>query len=51
VVRPHRPRPPIYRDEVIAALRTVWAVMAAPAGKRMAPFLAEIVDGSERVAS
>jgi hypothetical protein len=44
VVRPRRPRPPVYADEVIAALRTVWAVMDAPAGKRMAPFLPEIVD-------
>ncbi len=44
VVRPRRPRPPVYGDEVIAALRTVWAVMDAPAGKRMAPFLPEIVD-------
>ena len=30
VVRPRRPRPPVYADEVIAALRTVWAVMDAP---------------------
>src|SRR5664279_5367843 len=44
VVRPRRPRPPVYAEEVIAALRTVWAVMDAPAGKRMAPFLPEIVD-------
>jgi len=27
----------------MAALRVVWAVMDAPAGKRMAPFLTEIV--------
>jgi len=32
-----------YGPEVIAALRKVWAVMDAPAGKRMAPFLGEIV--------
>lgn len=44
VVRPRQPRPPVYGDEVIAALRMVWAVMDAPAGKRMAPFLPEIVD-------
>ena len=44
VVPPRRPRPPVYAEEVIAALRTVWAVMDAPAGKRMAPFLPEIVD-------
>ena len=44
VVRPRRPRPPVYGQEVIAALRLVWAVMDAPAGKRVAPFLPEIVD-------
>ena len=48
VVRPRRPRPPVYAEEVIAALRTVWAVMDAPAGKRMAPFLPEIVDRLRR---
>ena len=30
------------RTEVMGALRKVWAVMDAPAGKRMAPFLPEI---------
>ena len=44
VVRPRRPRSPVYGEEVIVALRMVWAVMDAPAGKRMAPFLPEIVD-------
>lgn len=44
VVRPRRRRPPRYGEEVIAALRKVWAVLDAPAGKRMAPFLPEIVD-------
>jgi hypothetical protein len=44
VVRPRRPRPPVYGDEVIVVLRLVWAVMDAPAGKRIAPFLPEIVD-------
>lgn len=44
VVRPRRPRPPTYGEEVIAALRFCWAVMDAPAGKRMAPFLPELVD-------
>ncbi|MGH3503152.1 MAG: integrase catalytic domain-containing protein [Nocardioidaceae bacterium] len=41
--RPRRPRPPVYGEEVIAALRKVWAVLDAPAGKRLAPFLPEIV--------
>ena len=44
VVRVRAHRSPVYGEEVIAALRRVWAVMDAPAGKRMAPFLAEIVD-------
>ncbi|MGH3096443.1 MAG: DDE-type integrase/transposase/recombinase [Streptosporangiales bacterium] len=42
--RARRPRPPVYGEEIVAALRTVWAVMDAPAGKRLAPFLPEIVD-------
>ena len=36
-------RPPTYDEDVMVALRTVWAVMDAPAGKRMAPFLPEMV--------
>lgn len=44
VVRARRVRPPVYGEEVIAALRLVWAVLDAPAGKRMAPFLPEIVE-------
>jgi hypothetical protein len=44
LVRPRTPRPPVYGEEVIAALRRVWAVLDAPAGKRMAPFMAEIVE-------
>lgn len=45
--RPRRPRAlraPVYDEVVLAALRKVWAVMDTPAGKRMAPFLAEMVD-------
>lgn len=37
-------RDPVYGPEVMAALRKVWAVLDAPAGKRLAPFLPEIVD-------
>ncbi len=44
VVRERKPRPPVYDESVIAALRFCWAVMGAPAGKRMAPFLPELVD-------
>jgi hypothetical protein len=39
-----KPRDPIYGPEVIAALRKTWAVLDAPTGKRLAPFLPEIVD-------
>lgn len=41
--KPSPPREPKYGPEVMAALRKVWAVMNAPAGKRMAPFMAEII--------
>lgn len=44
VARKRKPRPPVYGPEVIAALRKVWAVLDAPAGKRLAPFLGEIVE-------
>lgn len=43
VVTPRKRRPPTYGEDVMVALRKVWAVMDVPAGKRMAPFLAEIV--------
>jgi Integrase core domain len=42
--KPRKSRDPVYGPEVIAALRKVWAVLDAPAGKRLAPFLPEIVD-------
>lgn len=38
-----RPRPPVYGEDVMAGLRKAWAVLDAPAGKRLAPFLPEIV--------
>jgi len=44
VQAPRKARPPTYGEDVMVALRKVWAVMDAPAGKRMAPFLAEMVD-------
>ena len=40
---PRKARPSTYGEEVMVALRKVWAVMDAPAVKRMAPFLSEIV--------
>ena len=43
VVRVRAPRPVVYGLDVVVALRFCWAVMGAPAGKRMAPFLGELV--------
>jgi hypothetical protein len=45
VATPRRPRPPTYDGEMLAALRKLWAMMDAPAGKRMAPVLPEITAG------
>jgi hypothetical protein len=36
-------RPPKYDTKVVAALEKCWAVLNAPAGKRLAPMLAELV--------
>ncbi|HEY3606739.1 MAG TPA: transposase family protein [Pseudonocardiaceae bacterium] len=44
VTRQRTPRPPVYGEQVLTALRKVWAVLDAPSGKRLAPFLPEIVD-------
>ena len=46
--RPRLPRPRIYGEEVLEALRFVWAVFDAPAGKRLAPFLPEAVEALAR---
>ena len=43
VPAPRKARAPVYGEDVMVALAKVWAVMDAPAGKRMAPFLPEIV--------
>ncbi len=43
VVRPRKARPPTYGEEVIVSLRKCWAVMGAASGKRIAPFLGELV--------
>src|SRR5512135_1790486 len=44
VVAPRRsPRPPIYGQNVIAALTVCWLVLGMPAGKRLAPMLNELV--------
>jgi hypothetical protein len=43
-----KPRTPVYDEDVLAPLRKVWAVLDAPTGKRLAPFLKEIVPILER---
>jgi hypothetical protein len=43
-----RPRPRTYGDDVVAALRFVWATLDGPAGKRLAPFMRQIVEALER---
>jgi hypothetical protein len=47
-VPPRKPRQRIYGEEVLQPLRVVWATMNGPAGKRLAPFLAEIAKALER---
>jgi hypothetical protein len=44
VTRQRKRRDPVYGPDVIAALRKVWAVLDAPTGKRLAPFLPLIVE-------
>lgn len=46
--RPRRARAPVYGEDVLVPLRKIWAVMDAPSGKRMAPFMAEMVAALER---
>jgi hypothetical protein len=43
VVRPRPARAPKYDAKVVAALEKCWAVANAPAGKRLAPILPELV--------
>ena len=42
VTKARKPRAWFYDEDVMVGLRKAWAVMDAPAGKRMAPFLGEI---------
>lgn len=42
------PRERIYGPEVLPGLRRIWAVLDGPAGKRLAPFMVEIVPVLER---
>lgn len=41
-------RPRVYGPEVAGPLRFVWASLDAPSGKRLAPFMAEVVEALER---
>ena len=43
LVRPPQPRTPRYGTDVVAALALCWAVLGAPAGKRLAPIMGELV--------
>jgi hypothetical protein len=43
-----RGRPPTYGPDVKQALRRVWAVLDGPSGKRLAPFLPQVVEALER---
>lgn len=38
----------VYDDTVLVPLRRIWALLGAPCGKRLAPFLPEIVEVLER---
>ncbi len=44
VVRARAPRRPKYGPKVVTALIFCWAVLGMPAGKRLAPMLAELVE-------
>ncbi len=43
VVKPRNPREPTYGPRIMVALVTCWAVLRAPAGKRLAPMLPVLV--------
>jgi hypothetical protein len=43
-----RGRPPVYGDDVAEPLRLIWATLNGPSGKRLAPFMKEIVQALER---
>lgn len=38
----------MYGEDLMVPLRTIWAVLDAPTGKRLAPFLVEIVAALQR---
>ena len=43
LVRPRRPRPRVYGDELLPALVRCWVLLRAPAGKILAPFMPVLV--------
>lgn len=43
-----RGRPLLYGEEVLRPLRKIWATLDGPTGKRLAPFLPEVVEAMER---
>jgi hypothetical protein len=45
---PRTPRQRLYGPEVLEPLKVVWATLNGPAGKRLAPFMGEIVQALER---
>jgi len=46
--RPRTPRERTYGPEVLEPLTMIWATLNGPAGKRLAPFMEEIVQALER---
>ena len=44
-----QPRPRRYGQDVLQPLRFIWSTLNGPAGKRLAPFMPEIVQALERV--
>lgn len=43
-----RGRKPVYTDEVLSALRKVWAVLDCPCGKRLVPVMGQTLDAMLR---
>ena len=43
-----RGRPAVYGEDVLRPLRKIWATLDAPTGKRLAPFMSEMVQAMER---
>ena len=46
--RPARTRTSIYGDDLLEPLQRIWATLDGPCGKRMAPFMGEIIEAMER---